>query len=145
MSRPSQHNLELVNFWDVKLSANNGLKHGFGQFQELLPVEEGDCPGVDELENHVDEFGGGGVAPVVVLKYVQHGTHHRKSKVLFGMMEAGLHQFGQVVVLGGADEAGDGLAAERTGTTVQVVNEQLERVAVELDYVKLERKMKKLR
>lgn len=49
------------------------------------------------------------------------------------MVEAGLQQLGQVVVLGGADQARYGQAGERTAAGVQVVEQDAERVRVELD------------
>lgn len=59
--------------------------------------------GFGEDDDHVDEFGGGCVAPVVVLQGVQHRAHEFRAQELLGMVEAGLEQIGKVVMLGGAD------------------------------------------
>ena len=44
---------------------------------------------------------------------------------LLGVVEAGLEEVGKVVVLGGADEAGDGDAGERAAARVEVVQQHL--------------------
>ena len=64
-------------------------------------------------------------------------THHVHPEELFGVVEAGLQQLGQVVVLGGADEAGHAAASERTRALVQVVQQNSERLRLKLDYREL--------
>lgn len=54
------------------------------------------------------------------------------------MVEAGLQQLGQVVVLRGADQPRDVGAGERAGARVQVVQQKPEGLRVELDDVELE-------
>jgi hypothetical protein len=61
-------------------------------------------------------------------------TNNFYPKELLGVVKAGLQQLGQVVVLGSADEAGDGGARERAAARVQVVQQDAERLRVELDY-----------
>ena len=38
----------------------------------MVVVKDGEGAGLDEGQDHVDELGGGGVAPVVVLQRAQH-------------------------------------------------------------------------
>ena len=64
-------------------------------------------------------------------------THHADPDELLGVVEAGLQQFREVVVLGGADESGDGEAVEGARAGVQVRQQHAERVPVELDDVEL--------
>ena len=67
-------------------------------------------------------------------------THHADPDELLGVVEAGLQQFREVVVLGGADESGDGEAVERARPRVQVRQQHAERLAVELDHAELQAK-----
>ena len=64
-------------------------------------------------------------------------THHFYPQELLGVVEARLQQLRQVVVLGGADEARDVGAGQGAGAGVQVVEQQPERLGVELDDVEL--------
>ena len=52
-------------------------------------------------------------------------------------MKAGLDEVWEVVVLRGADEAGDGEAGERTAAGVEIVQQDLEGVRLELNDVEL--------
>lgn len=61
-------------------------------------------------------------------------TYNFYSQKLLGVVEAGLQQLGQVVVLGGADEARDVGAGQGTRPCVQVVEQGAEGVGVELNY-----------
>ena len=47
-------------------------------------------------------------------------THHADPDELLGVVEACLEELGEVVMLRGADEAGDGEAVERARARVQV-------------------------
>ena len=38
----------------------------------MVVVEDGERPRLDEGQDHVDQLGGGGVAPVVVLEAAEH-------------------------------------------------------------------------
>ena len=103
----------------------------------MVVVEDGERPRLDEGQDHVDELRGGGVPPVVVLQAVEHLAADVDADELLGVVEAGLQQLGQVVVLRRADEAGDGDAGERARARVEVGQEDAERVPVELDYREL--------
>ena len=69
-----------------------------------------------------------------------YATHHADPDELLGVVEAGLQQLGQIVVLCGADESGDGEAVDGARAGVQVGQQHAERVAVELDHVELKGK-----
>ena len=64
-------------------------------------------------------------------------AHHADPDELLGVVEAGLQQFREVVVLCRADESGDGEAVERARAGVQVRQQHAEGVTVELDHVEL--------
>lgn len=61
-------------------------------------------------------------------------SYHFYPKELFGMMEASLQEFRQVVMLGGTYEAWYRSTRQRTTARVQVVQEDSKRIRVELDY-----------
>ena len=60
-------------------------------------------------------------------------NYHFDSKKLLGMVKTGLEKFGQIIVFSSADEAGDVVAGQRTRARVQVIQQQAERVRIELD------------
>ena len=65
-------------------------------------------------------------------------TYHADPDELLGVVEARLQQLREVVVLGGADESGDGEAVEGARARVQVRQQDAERLAVELDHAELQ-------
>jgi hypothetical protein len=69
-------------------------------------------------------------------------TYNIDSDELFGVVKASLQQLGQVVVLGGADQARDVEAGQRARPGVQVTEQNPERFSVKLDNRKLKFKLK---
>ena len=69
-------------------------------------------------------------------------TYNIDSDELFGVVKASLQQLGQVVVLGGADQARDVQARQRARPGVQVTEQNPERFSVKLDNRKLKFKLK---
>lgn len=102
---PRQHRLELADLRRLQLAAHDHLDHRLGQVQELRALEQRVRLALHERQYHVDQLGGGCVAPVVVLQRDQHRTDDLNSQELLAVVEAGLQQLRQVVVLGGAKEA----------------------------------------
>ena len=66
------------------------------------------------------------------------GTHDVDPKVLLGVVEACLHEFRQIIVLGSADKARDVGAGQGAGAGVQVVEQDAQGVCLELYYRELE-------
>ena len=100
-------------------------------------MEDSESSGLNEGEDHVDKLRGRAVPPVVGLQRPQHLTGDLCPDELFGVVETGLDQVGQIVVLGGADEAGNGETGERAAAGVEVVQQHLERLVVELNDMEL--------
>lgn len=130
---PRQHRLELADLCAAEVAAHDHLHHGLAEAEEVRPRQHRHRAELRVRDDHVHQLGGGRVAPVVVLQRDQHRTDDLRAEALFRMVEAGLQQLGQIVVLGGADQARYGQAGERTAAGVQVVEQDAERVRVELD------------
>ncbi len=66
-------------------------------------------------------------------KFNKRRTNHFDAQELLGVMETGLEQFGQVVVLSGANEAGNVVARKWTRAGMEVVEQQPKGLGVKLD------------
>lgn len=135
--RPAEHRLELLDLDDLEAAAHDQLHHGFAEGEEVRILEELEGSRLDERHDHVDELGGRGVAPVVVLEGAQHHAHDLDAQELLRVVEAGLQQLRQVVVLGCADQARDTAARQRTRARVQIIQQDAERLRIEFYDVEL--------
>lgn len=150
---PGQHGLKLPNFGNLQIPAHYHLHHALAEVQEVGHVEQCVRLGLDECQYHVDQLGRGRVAPVVVLERYQHSAHHVDAQELLRVVEARLQQLGQVVMLGSANKTcgkvnidqrdalrqnvgvftWDRDACQWTAAGVQIVQQNAERVRIELD------------
>lgn len=104
MLRPVQHRLELLDLRQFEATAHDHLHHRLAQSDEVRVVKKQFGPRLDECEDHVDQFRGGRVTPVVILEGAQHHADDLDPEELLGVMEASLKEFRQIVVLRGADQ-----------------------------------------
>lgn len=137
MLRPAQHRLELLDLRQFEATAHDHLHHRFAQSDEVRMVKEHFRPRLNECEDHVDQFRGGCVTPVVILEGAQHHADDLDPEELFGVMEASLKKLWQVIVLCGAYQTRYVAARQRTRSGVQIVQQNSESLWIELDDVKL--------
>lgn len=121
MLRPRQHRLKFTDFRYLQVSAHYHLNHALAELEEVLRLKQGEAPGFDEGEYHVDQLGGRRVPPIVILKRHQHGTNNVDPEKLFGMMEARLQQLRQVIVLSRTDKPWNRLASKRAASGVKII------------------------
>jgi len=69
---PRQHRFEFPDLRRLQLPAHDHLDHRFGEMQELRALEQRVRLALHERQDHVDQLGGGCVAPVVVLQRDEH-------------------------------------------------------------------------
>lgn len=111
--RPRQHRLEFAHFRYLQVSAHDHLHHALAEAEKVWCLKQGICSGLHESQNHINKLGCWRIAPIVVLQRHEHGADDVDAQELLGVVEAGLQQLGQVVVLGGANQARNGLTRER--------------------------------
>lgn len=58
-----------------------------------------------------------------LIRNLTHSTHHFNTEELLGMVEAGLEEFWEVIMLSSTDEARDGGTSQGTGSSVKVVQQ----------------------
>lgn len=135
--RPVQHRLELPDLRQFEATTHDHLHHRLAQSDKVRLIKEHFGPRLDECEDHVDQFRGGRVTPVIILEGAQHHANDLDPEELLGVMEASLKKFRQIVVLRGAYQARYVGARQRTGSGVQVIQQNSESLWIELDDVEL--------
>lgn len=135
--RPLEHRLELLDLAHLQSPAHDHLNHRLAQREEVRILEQLVSSGLDEREDHVDQLRGGRVSPTVVLQRAQHHAHDLDPQELLRVVETRLQKLRQVVVLRRADQTRNVAAGQRAGARLQVVEQNLERLRVELDDVEL--------
>lgn len=78
---PLQHGLEFAHLGHLEIARHDHLHDGLGQRQEVGTLEHLTRPRLDEQQDHVDQLGGAGVAPVIVLQEAQHTANLYTAKI----------------------------------------------------------------